>query len=354
MTKKEAGIPFVFRFEALDGLRGLACLMVLIAHFCSATGLLTHFPGIFNAVLAVDTFFVLSGFVLAHSFLSREQRTLPIAPVGLSVQRWVRLWVPFAVATLIGVGLRFGLEPHLCSNDGALLVEYCQRWNTQETMVSLAKQLLLFYSPNINAPSWTLPIELLNSLLVPALMLLLIRSPIYLALLTLLSVFSIFLPITMPPCLYLFSAGCALRQGLLPQNSGRYALPLVVITYLLFLPNLGVKQDVQQVLIAPAAVALVLLAMRHHRISAFFLHPSAQLMGRLSFPLYLLHWPLLLGVYPHIYAMFAYYNISSTISFALSAIIYLVVTIASSIIFEFFIDHPSTLLGRYLRRAITM
>jgi peptidoglycan/LPS O-acetylase OafA/YrhL len=74
------------RFEALDGLLGLASLVVVLAHFCSATGVLTSWPGLFNAVLAVDTFFVLSGFVLPHSFLGREQRGLPIAPVGLLVQ----------------------------------------------------------------------------------------------------------------------------------------------------------------------------------------------------------------------------------------------------------------------------
>ena len=72
------------RFAALDGLRGLASLLVVLAHFCSATGVLTPWPGLFNAVLAVvDTFFVLSGFVLTHSFLSCEQRDLPLAPLGL-------------------------------------------------------------------------------------------------------------------------------------------------------------------------------------------------------------------------------------------------------------------------------
>lgn len=165
------------RFEALDGLRGLASLVVVLAHFCLATGVLSPWPGVFNAVLAVDSFFVLSGFVLAHSFLSRQQRGLPLAPVGLLVQRWVRLWVSFVAATLIACALRFGLGPHVCSEQAGLELAYCQRWNTTETLGSLGKQLLVLYSPNLNAPSWTLPIELLNSLLVPALVLLLACSP---------------------------------------------------------------------------------------------------------------------------------------------------------------------------------
>ena len=49
-----------FRFEALDGLRGIASLLVVLAHFCSVSGVLPQWPGMFNAVIAVDTFFVLS------------------------------------------------------------------------------------------------------------------------------------------------------------------------------------------------------------------------------------------------------------------------------------------------------
>ena len=107
-------------FEAFDGLLGLASSVVDLAHFCSATGVIMSWPGLLNAVLVVDTFFVLSGFVLPHSFLGREQRRLPNAPVGLLVQCWVRLWIPFATATLIAIGLRFGFGPHAFSEQGVL------------------------------------------------------------------------------------------------------------------------------------------------------------------------------------------------------------------------------------------
>jgi hypothetical protein len=56
------------------------------------------------------------------------------------VQRWVRLCVPFAAATLIAIGLRFGLGPHACSEQGGLKLAYCQRWNKTESFRSLAKQ----------------------------------------------------------------------------------------------------------------------------------------------------------------------------------------------------------------------
>jgi len=340
------------RFEALDGLRGLASLVVVLAHFCSATGVLMQWPGLFNAVLAVDTFFVLSGFVLAHSFLSRQQRGLPIAPVGLLVQRWVRLWVPFAAATLIAIGLRFGLGPHSCSEQGGLELDYCQRWNTTETLGSLVKQLLFLYSPNLNAPSWTLPLELLNSLLVPALVLLLARSPGYVRLIAGLSFLSIFLPIRLPDCLYLFAAGCAIRFGIAPQQPGRWALRLVGLSYLLMLPRQAMGQDVQQALLAPAAVALVLVALRSQKPSGLFMHPASQLLGRLSFPIYLLHWPVLMALLPRLPVIQSDHAGLGWLSVGFACVAYLLLTFLLAYPFEKYIDAMAIGLGRKLRTSI--
>ncbi len=55
------------RFHALDGLRGIAAIAVTIYHFAQHNGL--HWlPG---AWVAVDLFFILSGFVIAHSYGER-------------------------------------------------------------------------------------------------------------------------------------------------------------------------------------------------------------------------------------------------------------------------------------------
>lgn len=50
---------------ALDGLRGLAAFAVVYLHYCSKTGTTSVLPG---AGLAVDFFFALSGYVLAHAY----------------------------------------------------------------------------------------------------------------------------------------------------------------------------------------------------------------------------------------------------------------------------------------------
>ncbi len=52
------------RFEALDGLRGLAAVAVTVFHYSLYAGL----NWVDGGPLAVDLFFVLSGLVIAHAY----------------------------------------------------------------------------------------------------------------------------------------------------------------------------------------------------------------------------------------------------------------------------------------------
>ena len=87
------------RFTALDGLRGLAALVVVVWH----TGATRLIPG---GYLAVDLFFVLSGFVLAYAFGERRgwaafmgarlKRLYPLYIAGALLGAVIFLrWVPF-------------------------------------------------------------------------------------------------------------------------------------------------------------------------------------------------------------------------------------------------------------------
>src|SRR4051812_44713984 len=64
-------IPTHSKFLALEALRGIAALVVGIAH---ANMVLLAVGGLGNAGLAVDFFFMLSGFVLAHAYSERLNR----------------------------------------------------------------------------------------------------------------------------------------------------------------------------------------------------------------------------------------------------------------------------------------
>ncbi len=81
------------RYETLDGLRGVAAVGVMLYHIGGWTGrpwLVSH------GYLAVDFFFCLSGFVLAHAYGRRE-----IGWWGFMGQRLIRLW-PLIVLTMLG------------------------------------------------------------------------------------------------------------------------------------------------------------------------------------------------------------------------------------------------------------
>ena len=76
-------------FSGLDGLRGMAALFVAMRHIS-----FFHNLGVHGGYLAVDLFFVLSGFVIANAYEARLAS-------GLSAKRflalrYVRLWPVYA------------------------------------------------------------------------------------------------------------------------------------------------------------------------------------------------------------------------------------------------------------------
>lgn len=96
-------------FAVLDGLRGLAAISVLLFH-------LGHWLGIAglaaNARLAVDLFFCLSGYVLPLAYQRRLDSTMGVPK--FFVLRMVRLWPMILAGTMISASYllvrRFGLH----------------------------------------------------------------------------------------------------------------------------------------------------------------------------------------------------------------------------------------------------
>ncbi len=64
------------RYEILDGLRGVAAVMVVWFHFFEAFATSAVDQRINHGYLAVDFFFVLSGFVLGYAYKDRWKRAL--------------------------------------------------------------------------------------------------------------------------------------------------------------------------------------------------------------------------------------------------------------------------------------
>ncbi|RWH17217.1 acyltransferase family protein, partial [Mesorhizobium sp.] len=80
------------RLYGLDALRGVAALAVALHHFAHAY----HLPPLpINPFLAVDLFFILSGFVMARTYEGRLRNGLTtVRFIGL---RYRRLFMPLAI-----------------------------------------------------------------------------------------------------------------------------------------------------------------------------------------------------------------------------------------------------------------
>ena len=137
------------RFAALDGLRGVAALGVLLYHAADWSGR----PGVFaHGYLAVDFFFCLSGFVLAHAFQERE-----IGWGGYLWIRVVRIWPMVVLSMLIGALLSARVNPTLWPDllRGLLLIPRL-----------VAHDVGVFPSLfPLNPPAWSLCFEILVSAL---------------------------------------------------------------------------------------------------------------------------------------------------------------------------------------------
>ena len=95
--------PAASRLIALDGLRGIAAIVVLMFHFEQSHGTRSLFA---SGYLAVDFFFLLSGLVLVGPIEGRrgEPRREGFT---IFVGRFLRFWPLMALGTAIGAGVQF-------------------------------------------------------------------------------------------------------------------------------------------------------------------------------------------------------------------------------------------------------
>ena len=162
-------------YELLDGLRGVAALMVLVYHifegfaFASATngvsdGLITTFN---HGHIAVDFFFILSGFVISYAYDDRWQK---MSIGGFFKRRLIRLHPMLVMGAVIGAV--------------AFLFDGCMRWDGSVTSIGwvmVALLLTMFMIPAVpgaayevrgngemfplNGPMWSLFFEYVGNIL---------------------------------------------------------------------------------------------------------------------------------------------------------------------------------------------
>ena len=144
---------------AVDGCRGLAALLVMLAHY----GVFFSLPAdlITLSTTGVDWFFVLSGYVFAPALLGRK----PLKITPFFVRRFFRIIPLYVLALLVYAGIRLlGLPPTL---EPGFAAEFAQNFLLHLFFLhTLATREIAFY---FNPAFWSLPPEVAFYLLVPVL-----------------------------------------------------------------------------------------------------------------------------------------------------------------------------------------
>lgn len=286
----------------MTGLRGAAALFVMLYHFhlkMIATGPLSTL--LLHGYLAVDLFFILSGFVMAHVY-GEALTSGTFRQRSFLLHRIARIYPLYLLATLAFVTL--ALER------GALNVPQ---------YLTLSANLVMMQSlgdwPSMDPPAWSVSAEMIAYLLFPLIALACLRSSRKVALVTgmaaLLSVLAMtvaasrhyigtpiakgeldlyFTPYTLVRCLAGFVIGQLLhrlfRHGTFnPVLSGNLFQCGVLLLVLVTLAQ--ARSDF------PAYLAMILLvatlAQDRGLLKRLFASPPLMLLGKVSFGIYLLH-----------------------------------------------------------------
>jgi peptidoglycan/LPS O-acetylase OafA/YrhL len=306
------------RVAPLDGLRGIAALVVLMHHallltptfFAAYSGTaesgphrgewwLTHTPMhlLWAGDEAVLVFFVLSGLVLALPAMRWDRQGW----LGYFVRRIPRLYVPVWGSLVLATALAWAVPR--APLPGTFLPETA----TGPTLGRLLGDAVLLMGPSgLNGPLWSLRLEVIFSLLLPVYVVLALVLRRWLlpitgaALVVTAGGFAIGDP--MAAYLPVFAVGVALavewdRIGAFVRSTHSWrGVLLLVVAGLLLVNRWLVPSPLSTSLTVVGAALLVLAFGWSPPARRFGASRVVQHLGRLSFSLYLVHWPVVVTV----------------------------------------------------------
>lgn len=322
------------RYELLDGLRGVAAVLVIWYHFGEGFATSPVDQMLNHGYLAVDFFFVLSGFVIGYAYDGRWASG-GMTPARFMLRRLIRLHPMVILSVVLGAV--------------AWLIQGSVKWDGTPVPVSsllLALVAGLFLIPlwpgaaaevrgngemfPLNGPSWSLFFEYIGSMLYgfvlhrlgrKALMVVVVLSGVGLAW-TILGNFSGYYHAgvgwSMADLGFLggffrlsfsFSAGLLLSRTFIPMKiRGAFWLCAGAITLMLACPYLsasgeptflnGLYDCICTLLVFPAIVYVGACGATTDRFSS----RTCEFLGRLSYPVYIVHYPIMYLFYAWVWA----------------------------------------------------
>jgi peptidoglycan/LPS O-acetylase OafA/YrhL len=303
------------RFETLDGLRGIAAIGVMLMHLTFLG--LSVAP---NGYLAVDFFFVLSGYVMSHAYAQRLE--------SMSFSRFVQLRL-IRLLPLSLMGLLIGTSYFLaraCFLPDSL-------YTVPDILGGAAFNAFLIPKPWISAPPtdtifttdpplWSLSLEVLLNFAWAAFLfrakqktlaiIMLIAGAaivafcLYNGTANLGALWSTYLGGLSRATFGFFMGVLLWRHRVVSGKANRYAeLSALMLLLIILSPDLGPILEIPVILlVVPITVAIATRA--DHKIE----RPFFRIVGGISYPLYIIHLPIyditigvakLLKVYDHVY-----------------------------------------------------
>ncbi len=297
------------RLHILDGMRGWAALSVVLFHFFyELFGEIypvfradyAHF--LTNGPFAVVVFFILSGQALSVSYIQKRNKE---SLNRMAIKRYPRLAIPVLASCLIVYVL---MKCGLVWNVQAAEIVGRQDWlgsfiNVEPSFAGMLKDGLFnaFVSfSNYNLFLWTMKYELLGSAFVFVLLYgyRFLISPVVICLLL------GFISLAPAPFISCFFFGVAfslfhingffekLRENKAWQYVGPTLLAMIVAFDVVYCPQSD-QIDRLHILIA---LLFVFVAQTNKILSRFFEMKLSQILGKLSFPVYLVHLAVLVSV----------------------------------------------------------
>lgn len=292
------------RYEVLDGLRGICALFVCILH-ARVFSHLYELDFIRNAYLFVDFFFVLSGFVICISYSHRLKGKKSL--YNFTVKRIGRIW-PLHILMLVAL-LAIELSKYFLLSNAGVTSEssaFVGRFSIDSFFanVFLVHSLGIYDFLTWNNPSWSISVEFITYIIF-ALIVFTFKDKLKHFALTLVVLSLIILTLVAPQnmdvtydyglirCISGFFVGvliCLCRSQLLKINvnvASMLELLLIIFIYC-FISELGANK---YSLLSPLVfgVAVWFFSYELGYISTILKHKFIQLLGVLSFTMYMIH-----------------------------------------------------------------
>ena len=372
MTKNKAWLGEV------EGLRGLAALWVFALHVGILCG--TRLPIVSNGAFGVDLFILISGFIMVHQFLQREDVepwTAPTTIYRFWIRRFFRIAPLYYPLLVLGLGLSrvcgaarasIGAKfPHTLTD----MARY-----SDQSITNLVSHLtfvfgfLPHFAFRTALPEWSIGLEMQFYAVFPLLMIVVLKFGYRVAVgltaaLSMIGAFalpfyyhSFEMPSFLPLRLYLFGMGMLIAARL-HSTTGRILLLLIALPIAAHftLPRVSLSIAFGEIALA---IFFYFLAGNHHRVIRIVFDPVRRLLshrlmqqlGLLSYSLYLVHLLIVIPMSAFLLNQHWFLTLRPLLRFSVSFLINALVVLPLAMLLYTFVEKSGIRVGKRLLNSL--